>query len=936
MPCSGAGVGPLERAVVGIVLTERQQVLSVSGSVARTLGCSKRELLEGAVRFDQLIDKRDRSKIKDILKKSKKAGVGTVRLRTLVAGVATRAREWEYAWGERAGRPALKLTLSADKTPARRPAVLVQAGASLRESRALLELFIEHAPAGLAMFDRRMRYLAVSRRWLEDYGLSGQKILGRSHYEIFPEIPDRWKEAHRRGLAGEGVRMEEDRFERADGRVQWLRWAILPWRTEDGAVGGIILFSEDISALKEREERLHLAASVFTHASEGILIADADAKILDVNEAFTRITGYGRDEVLGKNPSLLNSGRQTHEFYTHMWAELLEKGRWSGEIWNRAKNGRIYAEMLTINAVPDKEGKTKQYVALFSDITSVKEQEQQLQRITYFDLVTGLPNRALLADRMRQAMAQAHRSGRHLAIACLDLDNFRAINDSHGHAVGNDLLLELTHRMCRVLREGDTLARLGGDEFVAVLPDVSSTDESERLVGQLLQAATGGVEVGALALHVSASIGMTLFPQAEDVDADQLLRQADQAMYHAKLAGKGRLHVFDFAEDRTLRGHHKDLKRIGEAIAAKEFVLHFQPKVNMRTGQLLGAEALVRWNHPDEGLLPPAQFLPVIAGSPLVVELGEWVIFHALNQVEDWRRAGLNVPVSVNVDAYHLQHPDFVSRLKWILAEHPGVPPSWLELELLESSAMEDVAQVSHTIRACSQLGVRFALDDFGTGYSSLSYLKRLPVHVLKIDQTFVHDMLDDPEDLTILEGVLGLSKAFRHQAVAEGVETIEHGLLLLRMGCELGQGYGIARPMPAEDMAGWVARWRPDPRWASASALHPANFPLLYAAVEHRAWVAEVGERVRDERRWPTGAEFAACRLGAWMDRAPAILRRQEEFRAAESLHRRMHEFAEGLLARKEKGEREAAMDDLKRLESMRDRLLKELQRLVEVTQGQ
>ena len=807
-----------------------------------------------------------------------------------------------------------------------------QAEESLRESKELLQLFIEHAPAALAMFDREMRYVAVSQRWLQDYALDGREVAGRSHYEVFPDIPARWKDAHRRGLAGEGVRADEDQFVRADGRVQWLRWELLPWRAQDGTVGGIVLFTEDITALKAQQEGLKLAANVFRHASEGIMITDARGTILDVNDAFTRITGYTRDEATGQTPRILNSGRQNREFYTDMWSELTAKGRWSGEIWNRAKNGQLYAEMLTISAVPDAAGNTQQYVGLFSDITSIKEQELQLQRVAHYDLLTGLPNRVLLADRLHQAMAQAHRGGRMVAIACLDLDNFRAVNDRHGHIVGDQLLTALTERMSALLREGDTLARLGGDELVVVLLEQSSLEDTLVLVKQLLDAAAAPMQLGDLTLNVSASIGVTLFPQTEDVDPDQLLRQADQAMYHAKVAGKGQYHVFDPRLDRSARGHHEDMNRLRSALLADQFVLHYQPKVDMCTGAILGTEALVRWQHPEQGLLSPSQFLPIAHGNGLVIELGEWVIAGALQQIERWQQQGLRIPVSVNIDAHHLQQPDFVERLRALLEKYPKVSPSMLELEVLESSALQDVAQVSKAIRACTRLGLSFALDDFGTGYSSLSYLKRLPVHVLKIDQSFVHDMLDDPEDLSIMEGVLGLASAFGHQAIAEGVETIEHGLMLLRMGCRAAQGNVIARPMPGTELAAWAAHWRPDPRWVTASPVSPINFPMLYSSVEHRAWVKAIEDYLNDLRHTPPDVDHHLCRFGSWLDTEAASGRgNRPGFRSLDILHQRMHTYAGELVRMKGFQGKAAALAHIPELHSLSEKLQEKLHYMVQ-----
>jgi len=799
--------------------------------------------------------------------------------------------------------------------------------AALRESRELLHLFIQHAPASLAMFDREMRYLVASRRWVESHGLDGQELIGRCHYDIFTDLPERWKQTHRRALAGEAIEANEDSFRRPDGAVMWVRREVRPWLTGTGAIGGIILFSEDITRQKQADERLHLAASVFTHASEGILITDTNGSILDVNDAFTRITGYVREEVLGRNPRVLQSGRYSREFYANMWSELIDSGTWSGEIWNRAKNGRIYAENLTITAVPDEEGKPRQYVAMFSDITSIKEQELKLEHVTYYDLLTGLPNRTLLADRLHQAMAHANRRGQMMAVVCLDLDDFKAINDRHGHSVGDQLLTLLTRRIHLALREGDTLSRLGGDEFVAVLLDISSSSDGIPLVTRLQQAAAEPVQVGELTLQVSASLGVTFFPQADDVDADQLLRQASQAMYHAKLEGKNRYHIFDPLLDRSMRGHHEDLERIRQALHRNEFELHFQPRVNMSTGAIVGAEALIRWQHPERGLMLPTQFLPVVEGDPLAIDIGEWVIHNALTQMARWRADGLNIPVSVNIAAQQLQQVVFAERLQALLAEHPGIAPSNLELEVLESSALQDIGQVSQVMRACSRLGVSFALDDFGTGYSSLAYLKRLPVDVLKIDQSFVHDMLDDPEDLAILEGVLGLATAFRRRAIAEGVETVDHGLMLLRLGCQLAQGFGIARPMPAHELPAWAASWRPHPQWVNVAPAATDDWPLLHASVEHRAWVVGIEDFLKGLRHKEPSLDCHECKFGVWLLAEAQTQRgRLSAFAQVNSLHQEIHALGAELVALRARGQTEAALTGLTELYGLRDALFEKL----------
>lgn len=531
---------------------------------------------------------------------------------------------------------------------------------------------------------------------------------------------------------------------------------------------------------------------------------------------------------------------------------------------------------------------------------------RKLHRIAHFDALTDLPNRILLADRLEQAMIRAQRSERQLALAYLDLDGFKQINDQYGHDVGDALLVEVARRMRDCLRDGDTVARLGGDEFVVVLSEVRSPAACMVLIRRLIAAVDRPVTIGGLDVQVSSSVGVSFYPQREPVEAEQLLRQADQAMYQAKLAGRNRFHVFDLEQHALIRGQHQQIERIGRALKHGELVLHYQPKVNMRSGEVVGVEALLRWQHPDEGLIPPLHFLPAIEQHRLDIKVGEWVIEEALRQSAKWLAAGLRLPVSVNVSAHFLQHPFFVKQLEAVLRRHPDLPDGWLELEVLESSALSDVARASAVIDACARLGVRVALDDFGTGYSSLTYLKRLPAQTLKIDQGFVRDMLHDPDDLSILEGILGLARAFRRAVIAEGVETLEHGLLLLRLGCEFAQGYGIARPMPAAEIVNWCSIWRPDPLWASADSLDPRALALVRAGVEQRAWLLRLQHWFEERRSAVPDNDPQRCRccdlLQQWASGA------EGDAMTTLRLHRQMHEIAGALVAHRVAGEKERA----------------------------
>lgn len=730
-----------------------------------------------------------------------------------------------------------------------------------------------------------------------------------------------------RSLAGNDINHSEREFVRKDGRRIWIAKAaaLLP-RTGQGPE--YLWTFVDISERKEAEQRLRLAASVFASANEGIIITTPDGAIIDTNEAFTRITGYQRDEVLGKNPRILGSGRHDREFFANVWRDLERKSHWYGEIWNRRKNGDTYPENLSIAAVRDAQGTTQHYVGVFSDITTLKDRERQLEHFAHYDALTHLPNRVLLADRLQYAMTQAQRRGNHLAIVYLDLDGFKAVNDSYGHETGDRLLIGVTDHLREALREGDTLARIGGDEFVVVLSDLENREAAIPPLERLLAAAAQPVILGNLEIKISASLGFTIFPQSEAIDADQLLRQADQAMYQAKLSGRNRYHLFDAEHDRSMRGRHDSLEHIRQGLAHNEFVLHFQPKVNMYSGAVLGAEALIRWRHPERGLLSPGEFLPLIENHPLNIDIGQWVIETALAQMTAWQAQGLRLPVSVNVSGNHLLQADFVDRLRDALAQH-SLMANMLSLEVLETSALEDISHATRTIEACRTLGVSCALDDFGTGYSSLTYLKRLPATLLKIDQSFIRDMLNDPDDLAILDGVIGLASAFHREVIAEGVETIQQGELLLQLGCELAQGYGIARPMSGDQIPGWTSGWRPAESWQRQTPIERRNLPLLFAGVEHLAWLA-VMERYLDGHSTMPPNDVQHCAFGRWLAQdakkhglAPAIL--QE----IDILHQEIHRLADDVLTLHHRQDAPAAQARMQELRTLGNGLFARLRQL-------
>jgi len=581
----------------------------------------------------------------------------------------------------------------------------------------------------------------------------------------------------------------------------------------------VCAFMRDITEQKESAFQLEMAASVFTHANEGIILTDQDFLIVDVNDEFQFITRTTHEEVLGKKPGLLESSKHSQAFYDDLFAKLQKKGHWYGEIWSRRKTGELFLSFLTITRVNNPQDNTCHYVWMFNDITLEKQYQKRLQNSAHYDMLTNLPNRVLLNDRIQQAIKETNRNKHILAIVFIDLDGFKNINDSYGHDMGDYLLVNVAKDMKAVLRETDTVARIGGDEFVAVICGLGHENEALPIMNKLLKAIASPIKKGNQTLQVSGSLGVTFYPQANNLDGEQLIRQADQAMYQAKQSGKNAYHVFDTEKDAFNRDLIRSLNNIEQALLNDEFVLHYQPKVSMTSDKVIGVEALIRWQHPERGLLYPADFLSCVEHTQLSVKMSEWVINKALTQIEIWCEQGLELPVSVNIGVMELQKTNFVEWISGLIEQHPNVENRMLELEVLETSALEDVMSIKELITECKNKGILFALDDFGTGFASLSYLKRLPIETIKIDQSFIYNMFEDPEDITLLEGLIGLTKSLNRKVIAEGIETEEHGCMLVELGCDYGQGYFIAKPMLPELIPKWLDTWHVPKSWLNKTS---------------------------------------------------------------------------------------------------------------------
>lgn len=565
----------------------------------------------------------------------------------------------------------------------------------------------------------------------------------------------------------------------------------------------LVIIGRDITEQKRAEARLNLTASMFAHASEAIMITTATGTILEINDAFCKITGYSREEVIGQNPRILSSGRHTQAFYSKMWHDLIEHGFYFGEIWNKRKNGMIYPEMQTISAVRDAQGNVLHYIALFSDISDRKRAEEEIYHLAYYDTQTRLPNRRFLNERLDLALSNAMQSHHYGILLVLDMDNFKTINDSLGLEYGDLLLVEVAQRIKSCVREMDIVSRIGGDEFAVLIEGMATradtaTQKAIALTEKIRTALTAPYLLKDTTCVSSPSIGVTLYCDSK-ISADHLLKQADMAMYQAKEAGRNTVRFFDLAMQVAVEARAALESDLRHALSAQQFHLHYQLQVD-NDRRPLGAEALIRWRHPTRGIVAPADFIPIAEADSLIVEIGDWVLNSVCHQLDVWSQQAQtrHLSLAVNVSAQQFKQPDFVTKVAAALQAH-RVDAARLKIELTESVILEDLNDVIRKMHELMALRVKLSMDDFGTGYSSLSYLKQMPIDQLKIDQSFVRDITSNQNDAVMVKTIIDLAKNFRLNMIAEGVETEAQFALLQQMGCMAYQGYLFGKPVPIE-----------------------------------------------------------------------------------------------------------------------------------------
>ncbi len=672
--------------------------------------------------------------------------------------------------------------------------------AELRNSAAALRAILDNSPFIVWLKDPNDCYITVNKAFADYIGLKDiQQVVGKTDLDFFPkDLAEKYRADDVEIMSTRRQKhIEEQAF---DGeKIHWVETFKTPIIDEHGNILGTTGFALDITARKQVEEELRIAATAFD-TQQGMVLTDTDGTILRVNQAFTRLTGYSAEEAVGKTPHLLSSGRQDQAFYQNMWGNLLEQRYWQGEVWNRRKDGTIYAEWLTISAVPDSNGDTAHYLGSFSEITQHKEAEAEIHRLAYYDPLTQLPNRRLLNDRLSQALAASARSGKYGALLFIDLDNFKTLNDTLGHDMGDVLLQQVARRLVGCVREGDTVAREGGDEFIVLLESLGDSSGEAAILTEIigekiLTTLNHAYQLASYDYHSTPSIGITLFIDHLSSE-EELLKRADIAMYQAKRSGRNAMCFFDPAMQAVVTAHAKLEADLHSALAQNQFRLYFQ--MQTRHGQIIGAEVLLRWQHPERGLVEPLEFISLTEETGLIVPIGLWVLEVACTQLKIWEGAAQtqHLQLAVNVSARQFHQTDFVEQVCSVL-EKTAIKPERLKLELTESLVLDNIDETISKMQTLKKIGVRFSMDDFGTGFSSLAYLTQLPLDQLKIDQSFVHNIGVLPTDAIIVQTIIAMADSLGLEVIAEGVETEQQRAFLELHGCPDCQGYLLGRPVP-------------------------------------------------------------------------------------------------------------------------------------------
>lgn len=684
---------------------------------------------------------------------------------------------------------------------------LFEAQRKTKESEERFQIMADHAPVLIWVTDTNKLCTYVNKQWLLFRGRTLEEELNSGWLEgIHPDDLKKYREVFLEIFDKKEPFELEYRLKYKDGTYRWVLNRGVPRVGKDGDFAGYIGSVLDVHNLKEQEEHLRRAATVFDNTMEGLMITDAKGNIKAVNPAFTAVTGYAIEEILDQNPRILNSGKQDKSYYEEMWNSLLTEGKWRGEIWNRRKNGEIYPELLGISAVRDNSGNVLSYVGVFSDITKIKAAQDDLDFLAHHDWLTNLPNRLMFQSRLKHAMARLE-EGHQLAILLIDLDRFKDVNDSYGHPIGDEVLQLTAIRMDQKLSDTNTLARLGGDEFVVLIEDLETPEKAGRIAQELVESISepfylvNGTEV-----FLGASVGISIYPD-QGKTVDEIFQHADAALYQAKKEGRGTFRYYNSSITASIRNRLSIETRLRRAVDRNELRVYFQPQVNINTGLVVGAEALVRWKDPIDGFISPADFIPIAEESGIIGIIGEWVLKKTCELGSKWKQTGYNlIPIAVNLSPRQFIHGNIVALVERILKE-TNYPSEFLEFEITEGALMDREEEAIKTLNQFRAMNIKLAIDDFGIGYSSLAHLKRFPLDVLKIDKSFVDDIPQNQDDMEIAATIVAMGHTLRLKVLAEGVETKEQLDFLKSCGCDLYQGFYKSKAVPEEEFLKFLTK---------------------------------------------------------------------------------------------------------------------------------
>lgn len=757
--------------------------------------------------------------------------------------------------------------------------------------------------------DKNGVYITCNPEFEDFFGAKEDEISGKTDYDfVDKELADSFREHDKKAMDSDlAVKNEEWVVYAKDGRKVLLETTKQKLVNSDGSIFGVLGIAHDITQRHNLQNQLEEEKNRFSLAIEGAQDGLWDWNLLTdevyLTERFETMLGYDVGELPQNTQAwfglLHPDDKSDTEKVVKEYLEQKGKGNYENTFRLRSKDGSWRWILGRGKAQFDKNGKPVRFVGFNTDISKQVEYQKKLDHIAKHDVLTQLPNRFLLSELLTYAMHKTKRENKYLALLFIDLDGFKDVNDTYGHDIGDEVLLSVASKMNDIIRESDIVSRIGGDEFVVVASGLHSHNEIFPLLQRLLSDLSSDIIYDDKRIKISASIGVSFYPQIKDIGNESLIRQADQAMYDAKLSGKNQYKFFNIAASQELQKQQEILVSLHNAIENKELVLYYQPKINMQNNKFVGLEALVRWEHPDNGLLFPDSFLPMVEDeSSIMIELGKYVFETAFSQLDKWHKEGLNLSLSVNVSSYEIQEQGFPDYLKTLFDKYTNIDPNLIEIEILETAAFENFAQTSKILQECKDLGIGIAIDDFGTGYASLHYLKKLPMNTLKIDRSFVIDMLNGSQNISIVESSIGLAHAFNANVVAEGVESEEHGKILKQLGCDYAQGYAISKAMPAEEVVGWIESWKGYPSWEDTKTINEYKRNIIHIIVEHKRWINEINKFIKNEITELPQLNQEDCILGNWiLNEATKEQRENPIFEQIDKKHKELHEYVKKIL---------------------------------------